>query len=153
MGLRLCCTVRITWFQSPTKTSKEAHVPWRPSRSSSADQLWGEKKSGIPFRGAFPISAPSMTKSLQVYAQDADEQTHYTMHSFRSEGSNSTGTRRVRCIYHYDAGLLEALSDSVEVHAPYGSGGARSHRQCHDYGGVSIIEEGNKRVPSERAEP
>jgi len=105
------------------------------------------KSDEKPIRGAFPISAPSMTK------QDADEQTHYTMHSFRSEGSNSTGTRRVRCIYHYDAGLLEALSDSVEVHAPYGSGGARSHRQCHDYGGVSIIEEGNKRVPSERAEP
>jgi len=28
-----------------------------------------------------------MTKSLQTYARDADEQTHFTMHSFRSGGA------------------------------------------------------------------
>ena len=41
---------------------------------------------GKSIRGSSPISAPSMTKSLQAYAREAGERTHFTMHSFRSGG-------------------------------------------------------------------
>ena len=40
-----------------------------------------------PVRGKTFISAPDMTKALNVHARNAGERTAFTMHSFRSGGA------------------------------------------------------------------
>ena len=43
--------------------------------------------TGTSVRGKTPISAPDVTKAMNVHARNAGERTAFTMHSFRLEGA------------------------------------------------------------------
>ena len=66
-----------TWNYSIRIVSDQRSVPF-PEDFPAAEL-------GTPIRVKTPISAPDMTKALNVHAHNAGERTAFTMHSFRSE--------------------------------------------------------------------
>ena len=60
---------------------------WNMTEGYLFPRISGRPNAGTPVREKTPISAPDMTKALNVHACNAGERTSFTMHSFRSGGA------------------------------------------------------------------